>query len=291
MAVGSFLPPARRSMMGGFVTSIVAVLVFISGIALTAAGSIGALVESWNTSVTGTLTVQVPGDVATSFAKANNIVTKVRSLPEIKRAEVVSKSQVQELLRPWLGNDKLIADLPLPALIDIELNTPSPQSLERASSAIKAIAADVVIDDHRVWLNRIADFARGLSYVALALMAMSLGALVLTVVFATRASLTEYIQVIEVLHLVGARDSHIASQFSWRAVRQTLWGGVFGLIAFAPALTAITFLARRIDDGVLPPVSLPVPYWIGLCLLPLIAAVIAYVAAMTTVRRVLSGMV
>ena len=76
-----------------------------------------------------------------------------------------------------------------------------------------------------------------------------------------------------------------------RALRQTLWGGALGLIAFAPALAGVAWLARRIDVGVLPPVTLPLPYWIGLCMLPPTAALIAYVAAMMTVRRSLSGMV
>jgi cell division transport system permease protein len=291
MAVGSFLPPLRRSMMGGFLTGIVAVLVFISGIALTAAGSIGALVDTWNASVTGTLTVQIAGQPTASAAKATAVIEALRKLPEVKRADVIAQSHIQALLKPWLNDEKLIADLPLPALIDVELSAPSADAVSKATAAIKAIVGDAVIDDHRVWLNRIADFALGLSYVALALMAMALGALILTVIFATRASLTEYVHVIEVLHLVGAHDAHIASQFSWRAMRQTLWGGALGLMAFAPALGALAWLAGRIDAGILPPLTLPPPYWIGLCLLPPIAGIIAYVAAMATVRRALSNMI
>ena len=278
-------------MMGGFLTAIVAVLIFISGIALTAAGSISALVENWNASVTGTLTVQIMGSPVTSASKSAAVIDALRQMPEVKRADIIARSRIQELLKPWLNDDKLIADLPLPTLLDVELNAPSALSASKVTAAIKTIAADAAIDDHRVWLTRIADFALSLSYVALTLMAMALGALVLTVVFATRASLTEYVHVIEVLHLVGARDAHIASQFSWRALRQTLWGGLLGLIAFAPALAGVGWLARRIDAGVLPPVTLPLPYWIGLCLLPPAAALIAYVAAMMTVRRSLSGMV
>ena len=291
MNVRSFLPPVRRSLMGGFLSAIVAVLIFISGIALTAVGSISALVENWNTSVTGTLTVQIIGSPSTTVSKATAVVVALRQLPEVKRADIIARERIQELLKPWLNDDKLIADLPLPALLDVELNVPSALSVSHVTAAIKAIAADAIIDDHRVWLTRIADFAQGLRYVALALMTLALGALVLTVAFATRASLTEYVHVIEVLHFVGARDAHIASQFSWRALRQTLWGGVLGLMVFAPALAGIAWLARRIDVGVLPPVTLPLPYWIGLGLLPPAAALIASVVAMLTVRRSLSNMV
>ncbi len=277
--------------MGGFLIGIVAVLVFISGIALTATGAISALVDNWNSSVKGTLTVQIIGSSSTSTTKANTAIENLRKLPDVKRAEIVSRDKIQALLKPWLNDDKLIADLPLPVLIDIELTSPSTLAISKVTAVVKSAADDAIIDDHRVWLNRIADFAMGLSYIALSLMIMAFGALVLTVVFATRASLTEYVHVIEVLHLVGARDAHIASQFSWRTWRQVVWGGMLGLLAFAPALAGIAWLARRIDIGILPPVTLPVPYWIGLCLLPIVAGLISYVVAMTTVRRALSGMV
>jgi len=289
MAVGSFLPPAGRSMMGGFLAAIVAVLVFISGLALTATGSIGALVKSWNTSVTGTLTVQISGP--DSAARATAVTAALSALPDVARAGLVADERMRAMLKPWLGDETLIAGLPLPVLIDVELAERTPQAAERVGVAVKAAAPEAVIDDHRVWLNRIADFAQGLSYVAASLMALCFAALVLTVIFATRASLTEYMHVIEVLHLVGARDRAIAAQFSWRAARQTLWGGLLGLLVFAPAVAILAWLAQRIDAGLLAPVTLPVAYWFGLAALPVIAALIAFLSAMTTVRRALAAMV
>jgi cell division transport system permease protein len=291
MARPSALPSARTSAMGGFISGIVAVLVFISGIALTAAGTVGGLLQTWNTSVTGTMTVQISGTAAESAKAVQAVIATARASADVSRAEAVARERMQELLKPWLGDDKLIADLPLPALIDIELRTPTPDAVARVSAAIKTAAPSAVIDDHRAWLNRIADLAVGLSTIAFSLIGMSLAALALTVIFATRASLTEHVQVIEVLHLVGARDGYIASQFSWRAVRQTLWGGVIGLLAFAPALGALAWLAQRIDAGILPPLTLPMPYWAGLAALPLMAAIIAFVVARLTVRRALAAMV
>lgn len=287
----SALPSPRQSSMGNFIAGIVAVLVFISGIAVTAAGSIGSLLDTWNTSVTGTLTVQIPGTAATADTAATAVRDAALKIDGVKRAAIVPRAQAQELLKPWLGDAQLIADLPLPALVDIELTAPSAQAIQRVTDAVKTASPAAIIDDHRVWLNRIAEFASALSYMAYALIGLSLAALTLTVVFATRASLTEYTQVIGVLHLVGARDSYVASQFSWRAVRQALWGGVIGLIVFAPALLALSWFAKRIDPGILPPMTLPLPYWIGLAVLPIAAAIIAFVAARTTVHGALRAMV
>jgi cell division transport system permease protein len=287
----SALPAPRRSALAHFVTGIVAVLVFISGLAVTAAGSIGGLLETWNSSVTGTLTVQIPGDTAASDQLAVQARDAILKVAGVKRVDIVPRTRTRELLKPWLGDERVIADLPLPALIDVELAMPTAQTIDGVTAAAKAAAPAAVIDDHRVWLNRIAEFATALSYIAFALIALSLAALTLTVVFATRASMTEYMQVIEVLHLVGARDAYISAQFSWRALVQALWGGIIGLIVFAPVLAALSWFARRIDPGILPSLSLPVVYWIALTTLPIAAAVIAYAAARATVGRALGAMV
>jgi cell division transport system permease protein len=291
MAARSFLPAARRSMLSGFVAGIVAVLVFVSGLALATAGVIDGLIDTWNRSVTGTLTVQIPGEAAAAAGQAEAVVRAVTAWPGGAAAEIVPRARVRELLRPWLGDERLIADLPLPVLVDVRLAQPSTAAAAAVTALVKTAAPAAVIDDHRVWLGRIADFAAGLNYIALALMAMSLAALVLTVMFATRASLTEYVQTIELLHLVGARDGAIALQFAWRALGQTLWGGAVGFAVFIPALAGLGWLAGRIDPGVLPPLTLPLPYWIALAALPLAAGAIAFLAALLTVRRVLTAMV
>jgi cell division transport system permease protein len=291
VAARSDLPATRPGSAGGFVAGVVAVLIFISGMAATGAAYVSALLASWNTSVTGTVTIQVSGIPAQAQREAEAIIAAVRTMPAVARAEVVATARVRQLLKPWLGDERLIADLPLPTLIDVELATPTPEAVADIVAAVKTRAPSAVVDDHRVWLARIVDFAQGLANLALVLIALALAALTLTVIFATRAGLTEHAQVIEVLHLIGARDGYIAGQYAWRALRHVLWGGVLGLAAFAPALAGIGWLARQIDASILPRVTLPTAYWIGLVGLPLLAALIAYIAAQVTVRRALKAMV
>ncbi|MDX2143202.1 MAG: cell division protein [Rhodospirillaceae bacterium] len=291
MAQRNDLPVAQRGSAGRFVAGVVAVLIFISGIAATSAAYVDALLSSWNKSITGTLTVQIAGHAAAAGREADAAIAAARKLAAVARAEIVAPERVRDLLKPWLGDERLIADLPLPILIDIELATATPDAVASVSAAITAAAPGATVDDHRVWLNRVVDFAQGLGTIALALIALSVGALTLTVIFATRASLAEHAPVIEVLHLIGARDSYIANQYAWRSARHVLWGSAIGLVAFAPALGAIGWLARQIDTAILPRVDLPMSYWIGLASLPLLAATIAYIAAQMTVRGSLKAMV
>jgi cell division transport system permease protein len=113
----------------------------------------------------------------------------------------------------------------------------------------------------------------------------------MTVVFATRASLAEATDVVDVLHLVGARDGYIAMQFARRAAWQSLRGGFVGVALLVPALAIIVWLGRQIDPGILPEVTLPWTALAGLAFLPLAAMMLSALTAHVTVRRNLATVI
>ena len=283
--------PLRRDTASRFVLWLVMVLVFMAALAVTVNSYIGVLLNDWNQSVTGTLTVQIPvaegGDKVTQAA-VNKVIDVLKRHPAVSRAEAVPHAKITELLNPWLGGTAIIEDLPLPALIDVELQDDTPEALAAVNASIKTAAPQAVIDDHRVWLNRVMGLAKGFSVVALTIMVLVTGALGLTVVFATRASLAEFAQVIEILHVVGAKDGYVAGQFARRALAQGLLGGTAGLALYAPALALVAWLANRVDPEILPNAALPVTHWLMLAALPLAAGILAMLTANITVRRTLS---
>jgi cell division transport system permease protein len=214
----------------------------------------------------------------------------LRRDPGVASANPVPRAKVLEMLAPWLGTGASVNDLPLPALIDVQIQPGHGDASAIAAALRKAVPA-AVVDDHRVWLSRLTSLAQGVGAIALTLIALVAVALTLTVVFATRASLAEFAQVIEVLHLFGARDDYIAAQFSRRAMSQAVVGGLGGLLIYAPALALIAWLASRVEQGILPDVGLPALHWLVVALLPLIAGAIAMITAHLTVRRKLQAMV
>jgi len=286
--------PIRRDTASRFVLWLVMVLVFMAALAVTVNSYIGVLLTDWDRSVSGTLTVQIPvaatGDKALNAAVAK-VVDVLKRHPAVERAEALPRAKVMELLKPWLGEGDAVADLPLPALIDVEMRTQDADAIAAVTASVKTAAPDAVIDDHRVWLNRVMGLAQGFSVVALTIMVLVTGSLGLTVIFATRASLAEFAQVIEVLHVVGAKDAYIAGQFARRALVQGVLGGAAGLVLYAPALAAVGYLASRVDDEILPTATLPPSHWLILLALPVFAGLIAMLTAHVTVRRVLAAKV
>ena len=287
--------PIQKNTASSFIQWLVMVLVFMAAIAATVNAYTGSLLAHWNRSVTGTLTVQVPAPMERS-SKPNDVPKEVAAVlgvlkihPDVERGEAVPRAKVVALLEPWLGSGDAVSDLPLPALVDVALKPGT--DTRSVTDAIMKAAPTALVDDHRVWLNRVGNLAEGVGMIALALMGIIAAALGLTVIFATRASLAEFRDVIEVLHLVGARDDDIAGQFARRALGQATAGGLLGLALYAPALGVIALLARRVDTSVLPNVGLPIAHWALLASLPIVAGLLAMGAAHVTVRRALRTMV
>jgi cell division transport system permease protein len=282
--------PLRGDSSGRFVAWLVMVLVFLAAFAVTVGAYVGALLEDWDRGVSGTLTVQIPvGETGTAARDAD--VAKVLNVlsrhPAVAHAAALPREKIDELLKPWIG-EGAISDLPLPALIDVEMRETEPSAIAAVDASVKAAAPRAVIDDHRVWLGRVASLAKGIGAVAGAIIVLVTAALALTIIFATRASLTEFAQVIEVLHVVGAKDGYVAGQFARRALLQAFLGGLAGLVLYAPALGLVAWLAARVDPEILPPIHLPALHWLALAILPAVAATIAMLTANITVRRALA---
>ena len=283
--------PLRKDTSSRFVMWLVMVLVFMAAIAVTINAYVGVLLDDWNRGVSGTLTVQIPygqGGEAASTRTATRVLDVLQRLPAVAHAEIVPRAKVSELLKPWLGEGDIVADLPLPALLDVEMRTDDTAAVAAVTASVKTAAPDAVVDDHRVWLGRVIGLAEGFSVLALTVMALVTRALGLTIVFATRASLAEFAGVIDVLHVVGAKDGYVASQFARRALIQGVLGGAAGLVLYIPALGLIALLAARVDPEILPRPDLPLLHWVALAALPFAAGLLAMLTAHITVRRALA---
>jgi cell division transport system permease protein len=115
------------------------------------------------------------------------------------------------------------------------------------------------------------------------------------VIFTTRAGLAVHHDVIELLHLMGARDLYIARQFEREAMRLGFSGGVGGLGLAGLTLWGLGHAAAATnvlgeEAKLLPDLSLVLWQWAVLILLPLAAGFAAMLTARLTVMRALARM-
>lgn len=288
--------PFERDQSTRFLPWIVAVMVFLAALAAAFAIAVGSAIETWDSSLTGRVTIQVPnaGDAegdATAARRAADIARRLGDTPGVVHVAVLPDAAVRALLKPWLGAlPEGAADaggLPLPRLVDVEIDGKTLTD-ERLRIALADFGPDIVIDDHRVWLAALIDLARLIELIAFLVLALIGASAIAAVVFATRSGLAVHAPIVELLHLMGAHDAYVARQFESHAMRLGLRGGLIGSLAAAAALGAIGWVARDIDAALMPDVALTAYDALLLAAVPLAAILIAMLTARFTVLRALA---
>jgi cell division transport system permease protein len=289
--------PLRNDPASRFLPWTVGLQVLLGTLALAAAMLMSTVGDTWRTSLSGTLTVQVPPPEAASGGEAepngpriDAALELLRKTPGIASAGLIPESRVAEILEPWLGSRALAIDLPLPALIDATAAPGAAIDVGALSERIARAVPGATVDDHAVWLRRLADFAGVTEAVALAVILVILAAAVVTVVFTTRTSLAIHRDIVEVLHLIGAQDSYVARQFQVHAFRLSLWGALGGFALGVGAIAVVQVYGSRVGAGLLPDLALSPAQWAVLCALPAAAVLLVVATVGVTVMRSLGRM-
>lgn len=288
--------PLNRDGSVRFLPWIIALMVYLAGLALAGTLVLNGALARWDRSLTGTLTVQLPpAEDGKGDGGMNVVLELLRVTPGVTSAEPLSRDATARLIEPWLGTALTPEELALPRLIDLRVNPDAPPDVAALRTHLAAAAPGAELDDHRSWLGRLATLVLSIELTAMAIVALIGIAAVMTVVFTTRAGLAVHHAVIEVLHLIGARDRYIARQFERQALALGLRGGLVGLAltlvtlaGIARASVAMAVFGEQVR--LLPSLQLELWHWPILLMLPLAAGVIAMVTARITVLRALARM-
>ena len=279
--------PLERDASARVLPWVIAVMVYLATLAL--AGSIathGAL-SRWSAGLAGKATVQIDPAPEQEMARRLRLALEVlRTAPGVIDAQLMPRERLAELLEPWLGKGNVAPDLPVPELIDVSID-PNEVDLVELARRIEGVGAGVRLDDHTLWTRGL--IVGGRSIQALALIAVVLigFAAVAIVVFATRAGFAAHFDVIELLHLMGARDDYIARQFQRHFRWLSLKGGLVGLALAGATLALLGHFAGEVEGPLLPHLALGWIGWAFLAVLPPAAVLVATATARFTVMRAL----
>jgi cell division transport system permease protein len=280
-----------------FLPWLIALMVYLASLALAGTLVLNSTLARYDRTLAGSLTVQLPpasadGKDDGGLAAALEALRHARG---VTHAEPLGREATARLVEPWLGTSFAPEELALPQLIDLRVDPERPPDLAALAATLTAAAPGAVLDDNREWLDRLAAPMRAVEATTLAIVLFIGFVAALTVVFVTRASLAVHHTVIEVLHLIGARDGYIAAQFQTHALRLGFVGGLFGLIlgiatlfGIAHAATHTTLLGGRVQ--LLPALGLAPWQWVVLGLLPCGAGFVTMITARLTVLGALTRM-
>ena len=275
-----------------FVPLIVGAMVYLAALALAGTFALDSTVRQWSDSLHGVLTVQLPGvaqepEGDEAQARIDATVGVLLKTSGVLSATPLPYAQSQALLEPWLGAGDLPANLPIPIIVDVSVDTGARINYEQLGQQLEDVVPGARISDNGVFLSRLVTLARVVQLVGVVVVFIVAVAAVSIVVFATRAGMTSHRDTIELLHLIGARDNYIARRFVTHALSYGLAGGVLGLILAAVTLAALALAAQGVDQTLLPRLSLGLTAWVALLCVPLASALIAMITARMTVLRAL----
>ncbi|MBR9808521.1 MAG: cell division protein FtsX [Alphaproteobacteria bacterium] len=268
---------------------VVGALCFLAALAALSAKSTYGAARSWTAEVEGELTVSLPDVDRRAAEEARKLIAETDG---VREARLLSKEEIDDLLEPSFGSRGLPESLPLPQLVAVTAD-PLAQfvgpNIERRLTEAGYVSA---VDEHAEWagdVRRVLGIARLVALTAVALLASTA---VAVIAFATHAALLTRRDIVDVLHLAGARDKFIASLFERRFWLLGLRAGSVGALMSLGAAAAMIFAARSSGarSGLLPELSMDFYDLLILVLTPLIAGLAARLAARITVVRSLKSM-
>lgn len=241
MKPGSIIPSNVASLRSLTVT--MAVMSYLACLAIGALILVDRAVTSWTSGLTQEMTVQVAhvrgADIDVEVGKAHAVVSGFRG---IREAEVLDEDAGARLLEPWLGS-RALEGLPVPRLIRVVADPADPPDLEALAEALAGVKG-VHLDTHRKWEAELTRMARALSVLSYAILFLISVSAIAIVIFATRAVLQANRHIVDLLHLVGARDSYIARQIDGRFLRTGMLSGFIGV-----GLGLLTFLLLGVSSS------------------------------------------
>lgn len=232
------------------------------------------------------LTIQIVEANADARARqTDGVLAALEGQIGVRSAKAVPAAEMQRLLEPWLGTSALAGEIPIPALIDVELTPQGRSGLSALEADIRRVAPSARVDRHDQWLAPLRNLIDGLRWLALLVVALSAAATAASIVLATRAALDTHRDTIGILHLMGATDRQIARLFQRRIAADVMIGTVAGI---AGALLALWLIGGRIEalgSELVGSASLDTSSLLVLTLLPIVAVLLAMLVARASILR------
>jgi cell division transport system permease protein len=284
-----FLP--SENIHGRLLPWVIAVMVFLAGLAMLVALGLQMTARTWHQGLAQSLTVQViNADSAARDQEVAAALAELRKTPGVASAEEETGEEVAALLEPWLGKGNVGPDLPIPALIDVRVADGQSVDVTALGAALAKVAPSARVDAHERWLADLLVLMRIVQWVGGMIVALVGLATVAIIIFATRAGLATHRETVEIVHMMGAKDSTIAGAFQWRFLWVGIKGAIIGLLALGAGMGIVHLINQRLEGALLPQLVPPPEVLASLLVLPIVAGLLTMLTARFAVMRALSDM-
>ena len=289
--------PFARDTSAWFLPWMVMLMVFFAGLTTAGTLSLNTMLSRWTRSISGSLTVQViPIEENGRINKrktqqeTQDVLDILRKTAGVASANVLTDSQMKNLLKPWLGESFLLEDLPMPHLIDVRLIPDAEVDLEKLKALLAKNTPNASLDVHKLWLGKLINLVRTLDFLGSALLSLVITTTSVIVIYVTCSSLAVHKPVVELLHQIGAHDGYISRQYAQRTAILASVGAVVGFLGILPIIFMLSSVVGEVQGGLLSEAKFDAASWGLLSLVPVLAIILATFTAYWTVQRTLRRM-
>lgn len=288
--------PLNRSSGTGFVVWVMSMMVYLATVIVALFFALSAVTARWTDGLALQATLEIPhmdltatdNDADKQKLLFEKITARLNGLEIVKTARQLDTKEINNLIEPWLGVDNISSEIPLPALIAIEFNQePTTNDILVINSNAKDFFSHANLDTHKEWLDDIQSLIQSIRFVVLGLGLIIIITAISSVSGAARSRLAIHKSEVELLHIMGAGDAYIASQFERQSGHLSLVAGGVGFILALVTLISASFIGASVKQALMPDFSLSLLQWLALIFVPISAILIAMISARITVMRAL----
>lgn len=226
--------------------------------------------------------VQLP---STASGQLSQVVAVVRSVDGVRHATAVPEREMRKTLERWLGEAASSRDLPVPALVTVEMRPGADPALLR--SAVQARVPEARLTAEAAELAPLLASMRGLQWLALVLVMLMAGATAAAVVLAARGALDTHRSTVDIMHGIGATDTQVIRLFERKIAVDAIAGALAGAGAAALILLMLGSGIAAFAGELTATAPLGAGDFAVLALIPGAAVVLAVAVARRTLMKAL----
>jgi len=281
-----------QSRLSGPIPWVIAIMVALVVVATAGGLALRNLADNARGDLSGALTVQIV--VANDQARADSTeraASLLRDLPYVEAVRIVPEQELDALLEPWLGAGASDDDIPIPALIDVQMiRSANSAEIAEVQTMLDQTVPGARVDAQSDWLRPVYSALAALQYLVVALIALLSLACAAAVWLASRSSLANHRDTVEILHLLGGTDRQLTQVFQRSVTRDAILGSTIGLIL---GIAAVWLLGRQfaaLDSGMVEGGGLGILDWLLIASIPVAGVALAVVTGRITILSAIRKM-
>ena len=290
--IGTSDIPFERDDAHRLLPAMIACLVGFAALLLAVAMCLTSALSSQSRDVAGVLQVEVPRSKADDKSTMDSVLAELKRTQGVEEVVVLGTAQMEALLKPWLGSDFSLADLPVPVIFDIKTSvngTASAVNINSLRSAMSKIDNGIRVEDRGPWVAHMVKAASLLQGLVLLVAGLLIACVMGMIVLVAKTNLRLHFKTVSLLHMFGATDEYILRQFQWNGAWLAGRGAFIGVLFAALIFSTVVILSVQWHSPVLPMVKLTLLHGVMFVLLPLFTGLIALVATRLTVQSMLQN--